>query len=64
MKGQYQVIEYKIENLISVFIAQNISTLPTVINCKLHIEYFNNYFEDLKANTIIVDSKYIDWDFI
>ncbi len=50
----FEVYEYSIEKLKDIFILTS-NTPPLLLNDKIHLIYFENYFRSLKAETIIVE---------
>ena len=58
-ENSFQVLPYSIEKLVEL--ASELSPCSNgVIEDKLHIEYFRNYFEKLSAKTIVVEHPYVD----
>ncbi len=63
MQELYDVYSYNISKLISILESES-GTPREIIKWKFIYIYFKNYFEDLNAQTIIVENKYIDHDFL
>lgn len=59
---KYHVWRYSIERLKEI-LSQFPSSLSTV-EAKLHVVYFEEYFEKLNALTIVVEDEYIDRDYL
>jgi hypothetical protein len=59
----YEICDYKISKLKSI-LSQNSDASIDILNNKLILTYFENYFEHLKAKKIIVENNYIDRDFL
>jgi hypothetical protein len=63
MPPTWDVIPYSPDNLRSL-LAKRSGLTPSVIGRKLHCTYFDQYFKDLKAETILVEEEYVDRDFL
>lgn len=59
----FEVHPYSISTLKDI-LAKKSGALPSVVNDKLHLVYFDNYFSHLNAATILVENHYIDRDFM
>ncbi len=59
----FSVIEYSIKNLEDLF-SEKTKTPPHLVSNKLHIIYFENYFQKLQAKTILTENEYIDKDYL
>lgn len=59
----YSVTSCSIENLIALF-SEKTNTSKSHVKEKLHIIFFESYFEHLDAKTIVVEEKYIDHDYL
>lgn len=59
----FEVCEYSIAAL-EQLIASKSSSSPDIISGKLHKLYFDGYFSDIKARTIVVENYYIDHDYL
>lgn len=58
-----EIFQYNITNFKELLSRKSGSSL-LVINEKLHSSYFEAYFQELKAETIIVENDYIDRDYL
>jgi hypothetical protein len=63
MGPAFEVYPYSIEKLAELLSARSLAP-PRVVADKLHRTYFEGYFGDLKALTILVENHYIDRDFL
>lgn len=63
MGSGYDVLPYSIENLKDQFVKLSAASEQIVGN-KLQSEYFKGYFDELGAKTIVVESHYIDRDYL
>ena len=61
--SQYSVIDYSIDNLCDVISAEN-KISNQVLRNKLHIIYLEGYFQDINAQTIVLERDYIDKDYL
>ncbi len=59
----FQVKPYSIDNLKQILAECSQASL-SFVNTKSHIAYFKEYFEELKAKTIIIEKEYVDHDFL
>jgi hypothetical protein len=59
----YSIQKYSIQNLINFF-AEKSGTQDNQVAEKLHIRFFKNYFEELKAKTIVIEYDYVDHDYL
>lgn len=59
----FEVLDYSIEALERLLSAKSDAS-PEIVHEKLHSLYFQNYFDALKAKTIVVENEYIDRDFL
>lgn len=57
------VFPYSIEKLIGLFAEDSRST-PERVAKKLHLTYFEGYFDHIGAKTIVVERDYIDHDYL
>ncbi len=57
------VLPYSYEALCELF-AEHSSNSLAVVKRKIQTEYFRGYFEELKAQTIVVETDYVDHDFL
>ena len=63
MRQFFDTIPYSIAALKNI-LSEKSGALPSVIDNKLHTLYFENYFDALKAKTILIEENYIDHDFL
>ncbi len=63
MSSNFKVVGYSIGELKSV-LAGNSKASIHLIESKIYIVYFEEYFDTLKARTIIVEYNYVDRDFL
>jgi len=63
MDKAYSVLQYSVSALKKVLV-ENTKASEQTIDEKLHSVYFQNYFDELKAKTFILESEYIDHDFL
>lgn len=61
--GGFEVREYSIESLLDLIAEKSGNDRDTVVG-KLHATYLEEYFEKLKAQTILVENGYVDRDFL
>ncbi len=59
----YDVQNYSIDNLAKLFEQHSLSS-AYIIEAKRHLTYFKSYFEYIQAKTIVVESEYIDKDYL
>ena len=59
---EYEVVPYSIAELKRLL--GNSRCPPGVIDGKLHSIYFDEYFRELKAKTIVVEPSYVDRDYL
>lgn len=57
---EYQVHKYTFDNLVDLMIEGNAEARAQAIRDKDNLKYFENYFEELNARTIVVEDPYID----
>lgn len=57
----YRIISYSIDKLVEL-LAENSTT--DFVRSKTHSAYFEGYFGELKAQTIIVENEYVDHDYL
>ncbi|RQT27082.1 hypothetical protein [Burkholderia contaminans] len=60
----FDVLPYSIENLVACFAAASRETRKEAIEAKRHRVYFEEYFRELAAATIVVERDYIDRDYL
>ncbi|MEE9442991.1 MAG: hypothetical protein V3V99_10040 [candidate division Zixibacteria bacterium] len=63
MKKPYEIFPYTI-NTLKQLLSEKSGALPSIVDSKLHSLYFEHYFTDLNAKTIVVENDYIDRDFM
>lgn len=63
MPDPYSVVEYRIKNLRRI-LGDSPDIDASALEDKLHLVYFEEYFAALKAKTIVVETEYIDRDFL
>lgn len=63
MGPAFEVYPYSIDKLAELLSEKSLAP-PRVVAEKLHRVYFEGYFGDLKARTILVENHYIDRDFL
>ena len=63
MPDPYSVVEYRIENLRRI-LGDSPDIDASALEDKLHLVYFEEYFAALKAKTIVVETEYVDRDFL
>ncbi len=63
MPSQFDVFPYSIDRLKKI-LSDKSGASSYLINRKYHIGYFESYFDKLEAQTIVVEYKYIDHDFL
>lgn len=61
---QFEVQKYSIENLIARFLDYYREISPIVVRRKLQNSYFESYFKELRAETFLIEHKYVDHDFM
>ncbi|MFH1686255.1 MAG: hypothetical protein ABIE70_01880 [bacterium] len=59
----YEILPYSIQTLKQI-LSDKSRALPAIVDSKLHLLYFEHYFNDLGAATILVENEYIDRDFM
>jgi len=59
----YEIHPYSIETLRRLLAEKSGNSVDSVQK-KIHCVYFNNYFNELSAKTIIVENSYVDRDFL
>jgi hypothetical protein len=59
----YEIVPYHIETLKTILSRRSAACLET-ISVKLHSVYFQEYFTSLNAKTIVVESDYVDKDYL
>jgi hypothetical protein len=60
----FEVHPYSIDNLIHCFVEGSEGATPDQIRKKFHRIYFEEYFQELQAKTIVVETDYIDKDYL
>lgn len=63
MEKPFEIFPYSIEKLIEIF-AEKAGASQELIIDKIHTIYFQEYFQHLRTQTIIVENDYIDRDFL
>jgi hypothetical protein len=63
MAAPYEIYTYSIATLKKI-LSEKSGALPSVVEEKFHSIYFENYFHDLGACTILVENDYIDRDYM
>ncbi|MCK4764286.1 MAG: hypothetical protein KAW12_18955 [Candidatus Aminicenantes bacterium] len=63
MGEPFEIYPYSIERLTSILVEKSISNTDIIEN-KLHLLYFQEYFQHLETKTILVENDYIDKDFL
>lgn len=63
MGAPFEIYPYSIDQLVDIFADKSISN-KELIRSKIHLTYFNEYFEHLDTKTILVENDYIDRDFL
>jgi hypothetical protein len=63
MDPAFEVYPYSIDKLVELLSKSSLAT-PGVVAEKLHRVYFEGYFGDLGAGTILIENHYIDKDFL
>ncbi len=63
MAGPYRVIPYSIDGL-KRLLATESGARQELVDSKLHLRYFESYFDALGAQTIVVEREYVDRDFL
>ena len=63
MSRSYEIYPYSIDRLMCL-LARNPHANKEVICTKVHGEYFENYFRELGAKTILIENNYVDRDFL
>jgi hypothetical protein len=59
----FEIYPYSIEQLTKVFAEKSAANSNQIKN-KIHLIYFREYFENIHAQTILVEKEYIDRDFL
>lgn len=59
----YQVVPYNLETLIGCLAECSKATRDMVQN-KLHLRYFSDYFNKLNAKSILIEKRYVDHDYL
>ena len=62
-KIPFEVYPFNTDKLLSIFAAKSQAN-HGIIEKKLHFIYFQEYFENLKCKTILVENDYVDKDFL
>lgn len=60
---RYELIEYSAKNLIDCLVDRNHTSVDIVLK-KRHTVFFEQYFKELRAKTIIVEREYVDRDYL
>lgn len=63
MDKAYDVWDYSIKKLKEVLVETTLSSAE-IVESKIHTIYFEEYFGELKAKTLLVEYNYIDHDFL
>lgn len=63
MSDKFSILPYSIEKLHQIF-AEKTKASPQVVSSKMHSLYFANYFDCVKAKTVLVENNYVDRDFL
>lgn len=63
MKDSFHAYAYSIATLENLLIEYS-ETTQDILNSKLHLIYFEEYFKEIKAKIILVETNYIDRDFL
>ena len=63
MEAALRVVDYDYETLKKLLVEYSEANLQ-IITGKLHSLYFQEYFENIGAKTIVIEGKYIDRDFL
>lgn len=63
LSPSFEVSPYALDSLIATLAKKSKASL-SVVKSKLHTSYFKEYFEALKAKTVVIENDYIDRDFI
>lgn len=64
MDQSFEVYEYSITLLERLIAEKSRKNSPAVIAKKLHRFYFEGYFKEIKARTIVVENNYVDHDYL
>ena len=62
-KKYFEVEKYSLEKLKHLFVAKS-NANARIVESKNHIAYFEGYFNEIGAKTIIIENDYIDRDFL
>jgi len=62
MEDKFEVFECTPEALEDI-LANKSDIPPNKLTKKLHIQYFEDYFKEIRANTIVVENYYVDHDY-
>jgi len=60
---RYEIFPYSIEKLKELFSTKSRAT-SALVKLKHHIGYFEDYFKELKAKSILIENEYVDRDFL
>ena len=63
MSEPYKVVPYDAPSLLGLFADLSLATTPD-INSKLHSTYFEHYFSEIGAKSIVVEFDYVDRDYL
>lgn len=63
MDDVFGVTPFSIENLKNI-LCEKTEIPPERLNSKLHIQYFEGYFPEIGAQTIVVENNYVDHDYL
>lgn len=63
MPRPYSVVPYSIGSL-KTLLAKESGAREELVDSKLHLKYFESYFDALGARTIVVERNYVDRDFL
>lgn len=60
----YSVVSYSIDNLVQCLVDASKNATDLSVRAKRQCDYFEKYFNTLNAKTIVVESSYIDKDYL
>ena len=63
MEGMFNVHPYSID-ILKELLVKHSKTSRQDLESKSHSSYFESYFQDIKAKTIVVENEYVDHDFL
>ncbi len=61
--GKFSVLEYSIDNFRSL-VESELNVSKSYLEKKLHFIYFEGYFKELDAKTILIERDYVDKDYL